>query len=90
MSIQHSLSDHPADVVAVADEVFRQYDPHARGKRPSITRAACLYLAYISEGVSDPPSQAELADEFDCSTVSIRKRRYQVIEDTDLFDSSYE
>lgn len=39
--------NHPTNVERIADEIYDEYDPAARGKSPSVTRAAATYIAYM-------------------------------------------
>lgn len=72
--------DHPEEVKTAAKKIYDEYNPEARGKEPTTTKAACHYLAYLATGNKDRISQLDLADEFGCAEASMRKRKLQILE----------
>lgn len=73
-----------SDISSLADRIYEEYDPEARGKAPSVTRAACEYLAYLAEGRRDDVTQDRLADEYGCSPDSIRRRKDDIVAAIDM------
>lgn len=75
---------HPDVVATTAEQLYTKYNPEARGKPPSVTRAATLYLAYMMEGKQECITQQSLAEEFNCSKSSIRSRMRDIDSALDL------
>lgn len=79
-----SAREEDSRIDEVANRIYGQYNPESRGKSPSVTRAACEYLAYLSLGRRDDVDQQSLADEYGCSPHSIRVRKNEILEIVDM------
>lgn len=73
-----------SEINDIADQIYEAYNPESRGKSPSVTRAACEYLAHLHVGQRDDIDQEILANEYGCSAHAIRNRKNQIIEEIEL------
>ena len=92
-ALEEHSGDHPADVVETAKRIAMLDEAWVSGKKPEGIAAAALYLAYRIERPTASPwdkgtaTQSSLAEEFDTSTVTVRKRRKHLAELVDALES---
>lgn len=77
--LDEAADNHPDEIIETATELASGWDGQNYGYNPSGCAAAALYAAYRSEyplsAAGDAyPKQDAIADEFETSTTTIRKR----------------
>lgn len=73
-----------SDIDELADRIYELYNPEARGKSPTVTRAAAEYVAYMIEGRSNEITQQTLAEKHGCAPGSLGIRKDQLVEEIDI------